>query len=552
MEEEPPTPPTPAQPTSPFWLPSTSTRRHRFRPNSALLLNTGVLLILLSISAIAFLAFLTPSLLSFTQQHLFRPSSIKRGWDSLNLFLVVFAVVVCGFLGSRDGEDRPAIDDGQSSKDTTPRLVRSEQSNWYPCGYQGNVVQLRRSFKSYPDLRQENLWENDRMPRYFDDSCLGNYNSTRMTRSAESFKSQRVNDDQQNGSDEKNIEVSDLGKHTSEDSTSPPVERIPPTTSPLSLQPPAPDLSIGVEDSKQEYQSIRRRGRRTRRLAAKQAESPPTARRTRSPPPRPPPLTEVGQHGSEEEGARSTPKKRGGMTKEIISSIYHQSKRKKNQKRRSHENLQDFVHHQNPNPSFPPSPPPPPPPLPPPSIFHSLFSSKKGKAGKKSSSAPTPPPPPPRRRSSAFHANDNSTKAKTRFTPPAARNRTNLNLIDQIAGDGSESPLIPIPPPPPPPPFKFRSWKFAVEGDYVKITGSPKSGGGDSEMDESDGSTPMANGKAHPSFSCSSPDVNDKADDFIAMFRAKLELEKMNSIKQKQESRVRFSPLGPDYSPSPT
>lgn len=546
MEEEPPTPPTPAQPTSPFWLPSTSTRRHRFRPTSALVFNTSFLVVILSISAIAFLAILTPSLLSFTN-HVFRPTSIKKGWDSLNLLLVVFAVV-CGLLGRKDG-----MDEGQGPKDTTPRLVRSEQSyNWYPYGvHQGNnVVQLRRNFSSYPDLRQDISWENDTRPRYFDDSYVGNCNSPRLVTSAESFRSQKVDVDQENDSDVKNLEVGALGKHSSEDSAPPPVESIPPSppaAPPVSLLPPVPDLSIGAKNSKQEYQSVRRRGRRTKRLAAKEDQSPPPVRmRTPSPPPQ---LPEVGQQDSEEESARSTPKKRGGMTKEIISSIYHQSKRKKNQKRRSHENLEDFVHPPNPNPSFPPPSPPPPPPPPPPSIFHNIFSSKKGKSGKESSSGP---PPPLRRRSSASHSIANFTKTKTRFTPKPTTNRTNFHLIDQIAGDGSESPLIPIPPPPPPPPFKFRSWKFAVEGDYVKIASSPKSGGGDSEMEDSDASTPMATGNTQPPFSCPSPDVNHKADDFIAMFRAKLKLEKMNSIKQKKDTGIGFSPLGPDSSPSPT
>lgn len=42
--------------------------------------------------------------------------------------------------------------------------------------------------------------------------------------------------------------------------------------------------------------------------------------------------------------------------------------------------------------------------------------------------------------------------------------------------------------------------------------------------------------EAAPLF-CPSPDVNDKADMFIARFRAGLKLEKVNSIREKQRNQ---------------
>jgi hypothetical protein len=108
--------------------------------------------------------------------------------------------------------------------------------------------------------------------------------------------------------------------------------------------------------------------------------------------------------------------------------------------------------------------------------------------------------------------------------------------FDENVRSGNESPLIPIPPPPPP--FKMPAWKFLEQGDFVRIQSytSSRSGSPD-HLDETDGdgdpSTSTSTSTPTPTF-CPSPDVDTKADSFIARFRANLKLEKMNSIKQKR------------------
>lgn len=124
-----------------------------------------------------------------------------------------------------------------------------------------------------------------------------------------------------------------------------------------------------------------------------------------------------------------------------------------------------------------------------------------------------------------------------------------FSSIDESGGNGSQSPLInPIPPPPPPPPFMTKSpWKAVRQGDYVKLesyNNSPRSGYSPSDDDEGSSTSNSKTAPCASAISCPSPDVNIKADDFIARFRAKLKLEKMDSINQKQETGP--SPLGPD------
>lgn len=242
------------------------------------------------------------------------------------------------------------------------------------------------------------------------------------------------------------------------------------------------------------------------------------------PPPRTPPRlrTKVGQSSEDKRD-----KKGGGI---VIRTLGRLPRRKRKQTRRSYENLSEFIeppkvsiHRSKSTPEFPPSSPPKPIPAqplspPPHSIFQNLFS-KKGKSKKKvhtlSHSAPPAPPPPPDSR------------------------------VNQNRGNGSESPLIPIPPPPPPPSFKMPPWRYVMQGDYVRLesnNNSPRSGYSPSEDEDSSPNNQKPSTKS--SLFCPSPDVNTKADDFIARFRAKLILEKLNSSKQNQGTGP--SPLGPD------
>ena len=124
---------------------------------------------------------------------------------------------------------------------------------------------------------------------------------------------------------------------------------------------------------------------------------------------------------------------------------------------------------------------------------------------------------------------------------------------------GNESPLIPIPPPPPPPPFKMPEWKFVRHGDFVRIKSDNSSRSESPDLDDSEESgsketSPMARsggvaamegGESPAHTFCPSPDVNTKADTFIARFRAGLRLEKVNSANGRK------STLGPQPNPAP-
>uniref|UniRef100_M4DHQ6 Uncharacterized protein n=1 Tax=Brassica campestris TaxID=3711 RepID=M4DHQ6_BRACM len=136
---------------------------------------------------------------------------------------------------------------------------------------------------------------------------------------------------------------------------------------------------------------------------------------------------------------------------------------------------------------------------------------------------PPPPPPPPHR-----NYESRSSMAKRHNSPSEAT---------QFIGTGSESPLMPIPPPPPPPPFKMPAWKFVKRGDYVRMVSNISIS---SDEPDDDDDHDVAQSSSVGSMFCPSPDVDTKADDFIARFRAGLKLEKMNSVKRGRSN------LGPE------
>ncbi|KAH0920028.1 hypothetical protein HID58_027688 [Brassica napus] len=139
------------------------------------------------------------------------------------------------------------------------------------------------------------------------------------------------------------------------------------------------------------------------------------------------------------------------------------------------------------------------------------------------STPPPPPPPPPHRNYESC-----SSMAKRHNSPSEAT---------QFIGTGSESPLLPIPPPPPPPPFKMPAWKFVKRGDYVRMVSNISIS---SDEPDDDDDHDVAQSSSVGSMFCPSPDVDTKADDFIARFRAGLKLEKINSVKRGRSN------LGPE------
>lgn len=172
--------------------------------------------------------------------------------------------------------------------------------------------------------------------------------------------------------------------------------------------------------------------------------------------------------------------------------------------------------------SIPSTPPPPPPPLPQSSILHNL--NKPATTSKRfysTSSSPSPPPLPPKPQS-------NSRK------PPLPKKTSSYS--ENI---GSQSPVVPIPPPPPP--FNMRQVKFEARGDFVRIKSGHGSRSSSPELEDvelsSTRESPRAvdgGANAGSSVFCSSPDVNTKADNFIARLRDEWRMEKINSMRARQ------------------
>lgn len=104
---------------------------------------------------------------------------------------------------------------------------------------------------------------------------------------------------------------------------------------------------------------------------------------------------------------------------------------------------------------------------------------------------------------------------------------------------GAQSPLTIIPPPPPPPPFKMPDFKFVARGDFVRIRSARSSRCSSPDLEDVDvmsiKSSDLGDGtdSIGPSLSCPSPDVNIKADSFIARLKDEWRLEKMNSLREK-------------------
>ncbi|KAL2332248.1 hypothetical protein Fmac_019829 [Flemingia macrophylla] len=166
MEEEEATRP-------PFWTENGD--RRRLRRSYSLFLSSGALVVCILVIALAFTLVLIPTLHSFVT-NILRPNSVKKSWDSLNLLLIVFAIL-CGFLSKNTAET-------ESSYDTPPEydkptLTPSTPPQWYeddsdPTPYRS--YSRLRSFNSYPDLRQDPPWLTaDERWRFYDDTHVNCY-----------------------------------------------------------------------------------------------------------------------------------------------------------------------------------------------------------------------------------------------------------------------------------------------------------------------------------------------------------------------------------------
>ncbi|KAL3632944.1 hypothetical protein CASFOL_025928 [Castilleja foliolosa] len=178
--------------TTPFWVQSTTNNRRadRLRRHvSAAFFSSGLVVFLLLVTAAFFLVFVVPSSLSFSAQ-IFKPNSVKKSWDSLNVLLVLVAVIF-GFLSRNKNDDKynSYYDEFQASSSkqngsqkssnpnsnpSTPtnnwynkfnyptnegqKSNLSNSSQWYEySGYEPKLEHknsiLARNSNSYPDLR---------------------------------------------------------------------------------------------------------------------------------------------------------------------------------------------------------------------------------------------------------------------------------------------------------------------------------------------------------------------------------------------------------------
>ncbi|PPD89017.1 hypothetical protein GOBAR_DD14018 [Gossypium barbadense] len=527
---------------------------HRRRPPSPIF-SLPVLIILLPILALLLLFLVVPPFLSVTAQIL-RPLGVRKSWDSLNVFLVLFAII-CGVLARRndddDGHNGNGIRNDSISGDYSKPSGHHVSQQWfghperkiYDDGAPINVRpspatsvrRLKRSSSSYPDLRQDSLWENneDRF-RFFDDFEINKYRSSTGYGDHQVHVLRRSWRNEFEESEAKVIPVDTFVLRTP-----------PPPPPPPPRRPPSPLVQVGNR-SEQKYSKLQRR--------------------------------------------------KSNATKEIKMVFASLRKRKKKHKSTDHDHQQDCPLHSPPQPpsyfstsTRPKSPPPPPPPPPPPSsVFQKYNLFRKGSKSKKIHSVPAPPPPPP---PAAFSFSKRSSKQniqippppppappppvtsytkilskqKSQIPPPAppttppessrkADNgrpplptKANTSYYDENVNSGGQSPLIPMPPPPPPPPFKMPEFKLVFRGDFVKIRSSPSSRCSSPDLEEIDvssskGDTETASmmegddgaGIAGVPVFCPSPDVNAKAETFIARLRDGWKLEKINSLREKQRT----------------
>ncbi|PIN19844.1 hypothetical protein CDL12_07467 [Handroanthus impetiginosus] len=594
-----------------FWAPLPRRRR----PQPSPLLNPVALILLIPILTLLILFFVVPPFLSHTNQIL-RPNSVRKSWDSLNILLVLFAIL-CGVFARRNEDEAPPADEQEnlgsvSSVSSFVNRPRQPVSyNWmdFPDrkeynstsssvngGGDGGGGRLRRSSSSYPDLRQESLWESGNRSRFFDDFEVNFHRSPPRG----SFERRRRRSYEAEREEVKTV-VRDIPVDKFAVSSAPP----PPTPpkSPAPPPPPPPPPSTVTLKRRRSLHSVPRRDDNVERqrdeaeISENRRPVPPPA------PPSPPPPAPVFQFP--EEKREKLHRKKSG-TKEIATAIANslyrggQKKRKKRVKSRDiyesaaqnsspPSNLEPQSTPPRPPPPPPPpppskvlqnlfkknsknkrvhsvpttAPPPPPPPPPPPnSIFNNLFKTgSKNKRFQQSSTAPPPPPPPPPPSSILNSLFKNGSKSR-RFknvtsTPPPApppppaepprRRHINTGKPPKPAKTSSQyhenttiappSPLIPLPPPPPPPPFRMPELKFVARGDFVRIGSEHSSRCSSPDLEDIEVMSVKSDGgdSVGPSISCPSPDVNVKADTFIAKLRGEWRLEKINSFKEKRK-----------------
>ncbi|XP_027338357.1 formin-like protein 20 [Abrus precatorius] len=524
-----------------------------------------LLIILFPIVILTILFLAVPPLLSAATR-LLRPASVKNSWDSLNILLVVFAILCGVFARRNDDEPSPNNNDHDHAvpdRNAAFRKVPLEEGQWFgfpeerkvydapPSRFQSpatGVTRLRRNSSSYPDLRQ---WEtsDDRYKfRFYDDFEIDKQfrSPSRDHFSAVEHRKRWPESPQQQVAE---VHVKEIPVDTYEIRPSPPPLKSP---TPPPPPPPPPPLPPPSESARHNSRPTNRKVERTREITSELDDR--EFSRIRSPPPAPPTPPPSAKARSEHKHGKS--ERRKSSVKREIAMVWESvlsNQRKKKKKQRTKNNHNHNYHYDNVdeltnNTTVPPStPPPPPPPPPPPSVFHSLFRKGPGKNKKihSVSAPPPPPPPPPSKRRSQIPPPPEPPRRRNPGRPPLPNKTVNFN--DETINAGNQSPLIPVPPPPPP--FKISAMKFVVRGDFVKIRSNQSSRCNSPEREDIDvsettvtdavtNSVTEHNGDVSGSVFCPSPDVNVKAATFIARLRGEWRLEKLNSLKKKSNASL--------------
>ncbi|XP_055824325.1 formin-like protein 20 [Solanum dulcamara] len=623
----------------PIWSQPTTTllRQRRRQPPSPPIINPVVLILLLPILALLILFFLVPPFLTHTTQIL-RPNSVKKGWDSFNILLVVFAILCGIFARKNDDNSSPVersrnVSTSDSSNFNDDHDTRHPVSNerWFQTSdekaYNFGVPEtglnrLRRSSSSYPDLRQVPQWETgENQSRFYDDFGVNFY---RSTASEYDRHRQQRSEKQKEESDTKVIPVD-----TFESRSSPPEPTLLEKPTITSSKPPQANLK-----RRRSFHSVPRKDKAEMQSNEAEVE----LNEKQGPPQSSPPALTTELSPPVEKPQKLQRRKSG--TKELataIASLYNQSKRNMRTKKRDifesvsnsplsaeqvlppaspppppppppppskvfqnlfKKNRKSKRVHSDPS-NVPSPPPPPPPPLPPNSIFNNLFKTgskskrfqqiasstppppppppppssilnnlfkhgTKSRRLKSPISTPTPPPPPPpppqarvssRRRKSSTHSQppmqppEPPLRHSSSWSKPPLPKKPATSYYDDNLNSGSQSPLIPMPPPPPMPPFKMREMNFVPTGDFVRIRTAHSSRCSSPDLedvdvdDESVRSAMDGEDLTGPSVTCPSPDVNMKADTFIARLRDEWRLEKMNSLREKEYTGLNPGPM---------
>ncbi|KAI3786184.1 hypothetical protein L1987_45316 [Smallanthus sonchifolius] len=467
-------------PRSPFWIQTTTNRRGL----SSLFFNSFVLIIFLLLFAVLSMVFIIPSLIDLSS-NIFRPNLVKRSWDSINLVLVLVALLF-GFLSRNISNDEKLNFDNEA-----PIIMYDLQDQSV-----NSAIGLRRqrTSVSYPDLRELSPPWNHRAVdpwRFSDDTHLNYY----LESNRNSFR--------QRNRREYNFTIQDVENHNFY--TPPP-------------QPPSPSQKPAIpvkQKTKRVYRNVaiddgdRSSGSGTGKMLSLESESSEQKggrdekRRARSSEPRKilsPVIDPFPEPTSPPPDSPLTERKRndGNATKDFYTSFYHK-KKKKRQRDRSVDNLGALLHH-----SQPP-------------------------AGKFQPPAPPPLPAPPRTAKFAPRAAITRVAPFITDKPGTPFMTTSFNGIED-SSSGGESPMKQIPPPPPLPPFKMPDWKFAVEGDFVRLQSTLSSRSASPDGDEARSPSSDVDTTAAAALFCPRPDVDTKADSFIAKFRAGLKLERMSKL----------------------